>query len=276
MKILVTGASSYVGAGIYSYLKEQFEVAGTYYSRQLFPELQRLDIKNQGDVRKVVHVVKPDVIVHAAANASASWCEEHPDEAVAINEQGTKNIVESANLVKARVIFISSLAVTSKNIYGKSKANGEEDVKKVKAGYVIVRPSLIMGLSPNTANDRPFNRILKNITARTPARYDTSWKFQPTWLRHLNEVISAVIIRKIKNETITVACPELTTRYDVAKDILSKFEISVKAENKHDRALVLADTLKKLQELQLPHYTYAEMVQGLQQEITQYLYKFKG
>ncbi|MFH1917254.1 MAG: hypothetical protein ABIJ21_08395 [Nanoarchaeota archaeon] len=44
MKILVTGASSYVGAGIYSWLKEKHSVKGTYNSNRLFPDLEFLDI----------------------------------------------------------------------------------------------------------------------------------------------------------------------------------------------------------------------------------------
>ena len=179
MKILITGASSYVGARIYSDLKKKFEVIGTYYTNKLFPELELLDIRNKSEVEKFVQKTKPDIIIHIAANASGSWCEQNPEQAIAINQAGTQNITDAANDFNAKVIFISSLAIANvESLYGRTKIAGENFVKNVKEGYVILRPSLIVGFSPNTTNDRPFNRFLKNITKQTPAIYDTSWKFQ--------------------------------------------------------------------------------------------------
>src|SRR3989338_8699767 len=110
MKILVTGASSYVGASIYTRLKSKYSVVGTYNSHKLFPELEFLDITNKKAVMDFVLAKKPDVIIHVAANASASWCEKNPEQAIAINQQGTKHIVDSANTVNSKVILISSFA----------------------------------------------------------------------------------------------------------------------------------------------------------------------
>lgn len=275
MKILVTGASSYAGAAIYQALKSNFDVVGTYNSNQLFPELQLLDIADKEKVRGLVSLVKPDVIVHAAANASASWCEKNPELAVAINQEGTRNIVEAANELESRVIFISSMAVASDSLYGRTKVKSEEYVKQTRAGYVILRPSLIIGLSPNTENDRPFNRLLKNITENTPAVYDTSWKFQPTWLRHLNEVVEETIRRQISGEIIPVSVPELKTRFDIARDLLSDFGIKAVPEDKQSTEPVLLDDLIKLRSLHLPVYSYKEMIEGIKAEIRDYLNSLK-
>ena len=66
MKILITGASSYVGARIYNDLKDKFEVIGTYHANKLFPELKQLDIRSKIDVENFVIKSKPDFIVHVA------------------------------------------------------------------------------------------------------------------------------------------------------------------------------------------------------------------
>jgi len=272
MNILITGASSYVGASIYSRLKDKYSVVGTYNSNKLFPELEFLDITHEQEVRDFVLTKKPDVIIHAAANASASWCEKNPKEAIAINQQGTRYIVDCANETHSKVILISTFAVANTDsLYGRTKIASEKYVKEVKAGYVILRPSLIIGFSPNTTNDRPFNRFLKNITLGVPAVYDTSWKFQPTWLRHLDEVIEEILKRKIINETIPVSVPELRTRYEIAKDILPKFNINVTPEDKHDTSPTFSENLSKLRELNMPEYTYDEMIAGIVQEIKEYL-----
>jgi len=272
MNILITGASSYVGASIYSRLKDKYQVHGTYMNNRLFPELEFLDITNGRSVLDYVSRTNPDLIIHVAAYASGNWADKNLEKGLEINEKGTRNIVDAANNNRSKVLFISSFAaLDAKSPYGMSKANGEQYVKEVKAGYVILRPSLIIGLSPNTKNDRPFNRILRNITEHTPAVYDTSWRFQPTWLRHIDEVIEEVIIRKITNETVEIAVPEAKTRFDLANDLLSDMGIDVTPKDAHDTSPSFVDDLEKLRELGLPQYTYAQMIEGIKQEIKDYL-----
>jgi len=272
MNILITGASSYVGARLYSDLKKKYEVTGTYHSNKLFPELELLDIGDKKGVESLIKKVHPEIIIHVAANASGSWCEKNPDLAIKVNETGTKNIVDSANQIKAKVIYISSFEhANTKTLYGRTKEAGEKYVKEVKAGYIILRPYFIIGLSPNTMNDRPFNHLLKNITQHTPAIYDATWKFYPTWLKHIEEVIEKIIEKRIINETIPISVPETKTRFDIAKDLLSDLNIDVKPEYPANVAPLISEDLTKLSELGLPQYKYDEIILGIKKEIKEYL-----
>jgi dTDP-4-dehydrorhamnose reductase len=268
MKILITGASSYVGARLYLDLKKDFETVGTYHKNKLSKEFIELDITDEDKTIQTVKQLRPDVIVHAAANPSAKWCEENPELAVKINEKGTKYIVDAANSIGAKVIYISSKAAMGQtNIYGRTKLAGEEFVKNTTKGFIILRPSLVIGFSPNTTNDRPFNRMLKNLDEKTPAIYDNSWKFQPSWLGHISEVIKTVIERGLTNEIITVTVPETKSRFDVANDILSFFGITVIPKNENDKTPVTAVDLNKLRELKLPEYSYSEIISEIIEEI---------
>lgn len=268
IKILITGASSYVGARIYFDLKDKYEVIGTYHTTSLSNKLLQLDTTDSKSVHALIAKVKPDIIIHAAANASAKWCEEHPDEAIALNQNATKYIVEAANQISSKVIFISSFAAEDlSSLYGRTKSESEKNVKEVTSGWLILRPSLVIGFSPNTKNDRPFNRFLKNIDEKTPAIYDTSWKFQPTYLRHISEIIDLSIERNINKETIPIAVEGLKSRYDIARDILTPFGILVTPEDKNDKTAVLTNDLNKLKELQLPIYDYQRMIDLIVDEI---------
>lgn len=266
-KVLITGASSYVGARLYCDLKEKFDVVGTYHNTRLSDALVPLDTTNQAAIKKLVEEIQPSMIVHAAANASAKWCEEHPEEARALNQEATKSIVAAAQAVGAGVIFISSFAaLDTSNVYGQTKAASEEAVKKLRR-WVVIRPSLILGFSPNITNDRPFNRLLKNIDEGTPAVYDTSWRFQPSYLGHISEVITLIIDKRINAETIPIAVAGLKSRFDIAKDILGEFGIEVIPEDKHDQTLVLEDDLSKLKELGLPMYQYGQIIKACLDEV---------
>ncbi len=258
---------------MYQELSNKFEVVGTYNSHQLFKELIKLDITDENQVLNLIQSEKPDVIIHSANNASGSWCEEHPEEAVRLNEESTHYIVNVANEINAKIIYISSIVAMSPiNIYSKTKKRSEEIVENAKVDFTILRPSLIVGYSPNTTNDRPFNRMLKNITEGTPAIYDDSWKFQPTYLKHLCEVIEAVVLRNIWGETIPVIVDEMKSRFDLAKDILTPFNIEVSTnDKKKDMAPWLKMDTLKLKEFNLPQYTYEGMIEAIVREIKGHL-----
>lgn len=268
MKLLITGASSYVGARLYFDLSKDFDTVGTYFNNSQFSKLQHLDVTSKTDVEEFISKIKPDYIVHVAANANSRWCEANPELAYKLNETSTKNIVNAANKINAKIIFISSFAaIEPNNVYGKTKHMSEKYVKETKSGYIILRPSLIIGYSPNTVNDRPFNRILKNLDEKTKPIYDTSWKFQPTYLRHISEIIKAVIDNNISKETILVAVPELKSRFDLAHDILKAFGIKAIPEDKHDTTNSSVETLNLLKQLKLPTYTYNEIIEKIIEEI---------
>lgn len=267
-KILLTGASSYVGARLFLDLSKNFEVIGTYYGTKLSDKFIPLDVTNSRAISDTVTKMQPDVIIHAASNASAKWCEDNPEKALILNQESTKSIVQSANTAGSKVILISSFAALNPhNVYAKSKRQSEEYVKDTKGGYIVLRPSLIIGYSPNTVNDRPFNRILKNLDLKTEAAYDTSWKFQPTYVRHISEVIKQVIEDNITNKTIPVAVADLKSRYDIAKDILENFNIKVRPVDKQDTEPTAVENLEVLKELNFPQYSYQEMIKNIVEEI---------
>lgn len=267
-KLLIIGASSYVGARLYFDLKDKFETIGTFCNTKLSKSFVRLDITKPNDVKNLILKYKPNIIIHAAANASVKWCEEHPIEAKEINENATTAIVKAANIANANIIYISSFAAQDKSkVYGRTKAKSEQVIKSYSNNYVILRASLVIGLSPNLTNDRPFNRILKNIEEMTPAVYDVTWKFQPTYIGHLSKVIITTIDRELNSVTIPVAVSALKSRYDIAKDILGKFKISVSATKEQNKTPAFYNNLSILKKLKLPRYRYKQVIEIIDYEI---------
>ncbi|MDP2683679.1 MAG: sugar nucleotide-binding protein [bacterium] len=268
MKMLIIGADSYVGARVYFEISKKYETIGTYYQDKLSKRFLYLDITDRNNVNKLITKQQPTIIIHVANNSSAKWCKENKKKAIEINQKSTEFIVQTANLIKAKMIYISSFsAIEYADIYGKTKFESEQIIKKVRAGYLILRLSLVLGFSPNTKNDRPFNRLLKNLDQSTQAIYDISWKFKLTYLGHVCEVIAAAIDKDIWFEKIPVAVEGLRTRYEVAKDILSYFNIKVKKINNQDKTPINRENLSKLKNLKLPTYTYNQVIKKIIEEI---------
>lgn len=274
MKILVTGASGYVGAKIYKDLKEAgHEVTGTYYSNKLFEELEQIDLTNQSQVKELFEEIIPDMVIHVAANASNGSCEEDPEGAEDLNVNSTKYLVDEAKKHGSKFIFISTFgAYNPTGKYGKTKVEAEKIVQDLDK-YMILRPSLIIGISPNTQNDRPFNRFLRNIENRDEiAEYDSSWEFNVTFLSHLSDICRAIIEKEIFNNImIPVASKGITSRYKIANQLLSELEIEVRAIDQNRSTTEPQIDWNIYSELGLPELDYDEGIKLIQDDIKDYI-----
>jgi GDP-4-dehydro-6-deoxy-D-mannose reductase len=105
VRILVTGASGFIGRYLSSYAAEQgHEVIGTYLSR---PELSSripthhdirwtsLDIRDAAAVQSLVESLRPDAVFHLAAQAYAQPAWKDPQGTFDTNVQGTIHLYEA-------------------------------------------------------------------------------------------------------------------------------------------------------------------------------------
>jgi len=254
---------------MYLDLKDKYRTIGTYFHHPLSKRFVQLNLTSKEAVQRIFHELTPAVVIHVANYPSGKNAINNEEDFIALNGKSTKYVVESANEIGAKVIFISSQAANNPNdLYGKLKVTSEDQVKSVHAGYLILRPSLIVGLSPNTINDRPFNRILRCLEDRVKiAEFDTSWKLQPTYLGHLSQIIDRVILGNEWNKIVPVFIKEIVTQYQIAHDILSRFRVNVNPIDLHLRIPLSKDDVTNFEALDLSPHSYHEMIETIIGEI---------
>jgi dTDP-4-dehydrorhamnose reductase len=166
-RILVTGASGFLGRYVALALKDLYAVLGTYLSQAVgldTCELTRLDLTEAEAVHATLREFRPDVVVHTAALADVDACERYPDAAHRINVQGTEAIAQAAVAVGARLIYISTDQVYDGvkryydeadvpqplMVYGWTKLEGERRAAAICRDTVILRLALMYGWGSST------------------------------------------------------------------------------------------------------------------------------
>lgn len=271
MKILITGASGYVGARIYKDLKDSgYNISGLYYNSKLFDELFKVNLKNKNEVKGVTDEINPDIIIHSAADAHTSTCENDPENAKGLNVGATKHIVKIAKQKDIRLIYFSTFACFNRNptsVYPKTKIEAENIVKTIN-NYLILRFSLVTGLSPNTHGHNFYNDLLKAYQEKSDFEADSDWKFETSYLGHIVEVIKTVLENpEIKNTMIPVIEHGETSRYKIAQDLLGSFGLKVK-ELKSNRIIpeiVIDESIYEKHGLK--KHTYRDSIQQMIKEL---------
>ncbi|HLC59842.1 MAG TPA: SDR family oxidoreductase [Candidatus Nanoarchaeia archaeon] len=142
MKVLITGGSGLLGSAISFHFKDYFDVVSTYTSHKV--EIKGcktayLDIADAKGTVDLIKKIKPKIIVHTSSLVGINACEKEKELAYKIHVEGTKNIVDAANAVKAKLAYISTDYVFDGkkgnynendapnpiNCYGSTKLQGE-------------------------------------------------------------------------------------------------------------------------------------------------------
>ena len=136
-KLLVTGSSGLIGSEVVAYFAtEGFQVHGVdnnmradffgpegdtrWNQRRLLETYDRfqhhdLDIRNRADVLACIDAIRPDLIVHAAAQPSHDLAASRPFDDFDVNANGTVNLLESARRLVPESPFVY---LSTNKVYG--------------------------------------------------------------------------------------------------------------------------------------------------------------
>jgi dTDP-4-dehydrorhamnose reductase len=204
MRVLIIGAEGQVGHFLLSAFPPPHGVHGT--SLDGVSNLPALDIRDEIWVQQYLKRVRPDHVILTAALTHVDYCEEHPDEAEAINTQGAENVARACAEVNAGLTFFSSDYVfdgksgpyqeTDRthplSVYGRTKLAGEQAVAKLVKNHLIVRTMVVYSYLPGSVN--LFMQIYQRIRENLPVSQPEDQMVNPTQAENLALALAELIL----------------------------------------------------------------------------------
>ncbi|MBD2163782.1 NAD(P)-dependent oxidoreductase [Calothrix membranacea FACHB-236] len=179
-KLLVTGASGFLGWHICQLAKPEWEVYGTYFANSLeIPGIQilKINLTDFQELKQIFNDIKPAAVIHTAALSQPNFCQNHPQESYAINVTASCNIAglcadyaipcafTSTDLVfdGLNAPYEETDAVSPLNIYGEQKVQAEIGMLERYPQTAVCRMPLMFGMATPTAKSfiQPFIETLQ-------------------------------------------------------------------------------------------------------------------
>lgn len=231
LRIVFTGITGLLGGYFLKKQDSNFEVIGI--SRK------NIDITDKIKVNDFVKKINPKVIVHAASLGNVDYCEEHSKEAEKVNVVGTKNIIDAAKTVNAKIIFLSSNAIFDGNnppydekaetnpvdVYGKTKVEGENLVKKSGLNFVILRLITMYGWPQSGGRSNPVTWVIDNLKKRKKINVVNDIYNNHLWAGQAAQAVWEVIKRDIKKDIFNIAGGDCINRYELAVKVAETFRL---------------------------------------------------
>ena len=182
-KLLLTGGGGFVGATILAQAPPGLEMLaidqhGVALERKNL-SWQQLELRDSRALQALFLTLDPHVVVHTAAISDIDYCEANKDLAEAVNVEVTRHLVELCRNEGARLIFFSSDSIFNGqkgnyretdepdpiNFYARTKVKAEKIIMAGLTDWVVIRPSLIMGLPVLEAGNSFLWRMIRSLKA---------------------------------------------------------------------------------------------------------------
>src|SRR5579872_2220915 len=195
MKVLLIGATGLLG----QVLLEEWST-----DQVIGVGSRDIDIRDQRQVCDLFERYRPDWAVLAAAYTDVDGCERDPQRAHQVNCDGAAHVAQAAASTKSGLLFLSSDyvfdgtktapyepgdAISPLSVYGRTKAEAEEAIRKTLPQHCILRTSWLFG-----GNGRCFpNTILQLAQDRKKLSVVADQAGRPTFNRDLARTIVKLV-----------------------------------------------------------------------------------
>ena len=226
-KILLIGATGFLGSKIFENLKEKYRVLGTY-NKNIPKKEKKLYFKYNGNLSTLENKIKkyqPSIIIHSAGSSDIEKCERNKNFAKKLNYELVKKSSFLAKKYKIKLIYISSdhlfdgkksnyleTDITNpQNYYAKTKLMSEKYITKKLKNFLILRTNFFDGLNNKFKKNFLFF-IYKSLSNNRKINLFNDIHNTPISIDQFNKILIK-LIKKDKKGLVNVCGNERITKY---------------------------------------------------------------
>ncbi len=234
-RVLITGCGGMLGNAVYPYFLKRCKTVVATDKKADEAWLSELDVRDSAAVLAAFDDLKPNLVLHLAAETDLEFCEAHPEVAAATNATATHHIAELCRRHNATLVYISTAGVfdgaKQENyteldapkpimVYGQTKFDGENYVRACDGAYYVVRAGWMVGGGP-TKDHKFVSKILEQIATgrRVLHAVEDRWG-TPTYTHDFANNLFRLLDTK-EYGTYHMVCGGSGTRHAVAQEIVA-------------------------------------------------------
>lgn len=204
MKILLTGKNGQVGFELNKKLGTLGEVIAT--------DREELDLREPNAIEIFIDNLRPDIIINPAAYTAVDKAESEPEIAHQINTKAPEILAKKAAELDIPLVhfstdyvfdglkkepYIETDLINPQSVYGKTKWEGEEKVRK-HSKHIILRTSWVFGSHSNNF----LKTILRLTQEKESLSIVSDQRGSPASASMLSDVTFNIVDRVLKNKNI--------------------------------------------------------------------------
>jgi dTDP-4-dehydrorhamnose reductase len=227
-RLLVVGARGFLGTFVAGAGGARYEVVRA--DRSAGPETDVvMDVADEASVRAAMDAVRPDAVVLLAAISDIDKCEREPALAEAVNLRGAEYVANACARSGTRLLFTSTGAIfdglkigyteedepTPLSVYGVTKAKAEAAVLGLMPSAVVIRVSLVMGLTGKASTNSQLDRMKKRWAAGETILASTVETRNPIDAATQSEWVLELVEDASLSGIYNTGCMEPMSRYEM-------------------------------------------------------------
>ncbi len=240
-RAMIIGAAGLLGQYLSAEaVKRGFDVTATFNRTR--PEqgavpLAHLDITDADAVDTIISRIEPDVVFLPSALTNVDHCETHPQEAWAVNAEGTLNVASACKKAGAKLFYVSTDYIFSGekgekyyefdtpdpiSVYGQTKLEGERLTLDADRHNIVARVSVLYGWNRVSEKTNFVTWALANLRQGSEVKLFGDQRVSPTYAPN---AASAMLTMAEGNASGTyhVAGPNCLSRHEMGLAIADAF-----------------------------------------------------
>ena len=234
-KMLVVGSRGFLGRHATRVAARDFEVVEGNRTATGKSNEVRIDIKNEDSVAVAFDEVLPDVVLLLAAHSDIDHCEQHPEEARAVNVDGAEHVAAACVRSGARLLFASSGAVfdgrqhgyteearvNPVSVYGETKATAERRILALLPNAIVARLALVIGFAAPPGASAVLDKLRKRLASGESVAFPVFERRNPIDAATCSQFMVELVKRQ-EQGVFHIGCMDSISRFDLGVKLASR------------------------------------------------------